>query len=217
MYKKQILWLGLLVQLTPVYLCGMNLGTHKDCSAHESSDDDIKKLKESDARLMEALWEKFISEGEITGHKDETIYCLGGEQYTFIERLGSGSEAEVYKIRDLHGKEFALKVYYNPAAPGLQAERLVMSKAKKSREFINVPIEVNITNKKYRYSISPFLESSVSKNDMNKLIEFDKKVNDALMQDELQLGDNLNVGNYRYDKNGRLWRIDLGGLRELND
>lgn len=92
-----------------------------------------------------------------------------------------------------------------------------MSKAKKSREFINVPIEVNITNKKYRYSISPFLESSVSKNDMNKLIEFDKKVNDALMQDELQLGDNLNVGNYRYDKNGRLWRIDLGGLRELND
>jgi hypothetical protein len=70
-------------------------------------------------------------------------------------------------------------------------------------------------NKEHRYSISPYLANSVSKNDINKLVEFDKKVNTALAEDGLVLGDNLNIGNYRYDKNGRLWRIDLGALKKL--
>jgi hypothetical protein len=222
MYKKQMLSIGsfviLVIALTPHFLsCLGEKTTIVPCIAGANSDEIIKKIEKSSELKNKNFWDRLTEEGEdIPEYKDENIYCLGGKQYTFLGRLGSGTEGEVYKIKDMNGNEFALKVYHQPEAKGLKGELLAMTKAKKSRELINVPIEVNMINKERRYSISPFLEKSVSKNDINKLIEFDKKVNTALAEDGLALGDNLNVGNYRYDKNHRLWRIDIGDIKELS-
>jgi hypothetical protein len=127
MYKKQMLGIAisivmLVVALAPHYLCSMQVQSAIiPCIADANSDEVIKKLVRSSKLKTKNFWDRLEEEGKnIPEYKDENEYCLGGKQYKFISRLGSGEEGEVFQIKDMSGNEFALKVYHQPGASGLK-------------------------------------------------------------------------------------------------
>ena len=145
--------------------------------------------------------------------EDYLELCLNGKLYKALARAGSGDEGDVYKIMDITGKVFALKVYTDEFSKFYQKGDLIaMKKAQKSREFLNVPLEVSI---EYKYSLLPFLDTPYKlKPNIQLFTEFENKLDAALQEDNLLIGDADNKENYMYDKNGRLWRIDLSTLEE---
>ena len=146
--------------------------------------------------------------------EDYIDLCLGGKLYKAIDRAGSGDEGDVYKIMNSEGKTFALKVYDDDFSKSYQkGDLLAMQKSRKSREFLNIPL---IVNTQYKYSLFPLLNLPYElKQNIQNFHEFENKLDAALKEDGLLIGDTDNKQNYMYDENDRLWRIDLSTLEEL--
>jgi RIO-like serine/threonine protein kinase len=179
----------------------------------------------SDPNTYKTLSSRFWGPRPLKGNdpKDFLVVCLKGQPYTIIGRLGSGDESVVFEIVDSSGKHLALKYYTDEFAGQYQSgDILAMAKANASREFLNIPLVVNREN---HYSIYPILEGGTiarNKTELRKNAKkyeemngFSDKLEAALERDGLRIGDTENPQNYMYDKNGRLWRIDLGQLVEI--
>ncbi len=138
--------------------------------------------------------------------------CLEGVTYTAIGSRGGGEEGDVYAIRNTAGKSFALKVYVANPREAQDSDVLALHKADKSREFITVPL---VVNREYGYTIYQLLDIPyLLRQDPKKLAIFKAAMHRALAEDGLGIGDS-HPGNYMYDKQRRLWRIDLSYLHEL--
>ncbi len=81
-----------------------------------------------------------------------------------------------------------------------------------SRAFLAMPLLINTDQ---GYTVYPLLDMPYKlKKDYQQLVAFKKKMNNALAEDGLGIGDS-HEDNFMYDKQGKLWRIDLSSLYEL--
>ncbi len=177
-----------------------------------SCQNDVESLANPKTKAL--LKKHFFLEADFFVEPSSMEICADGKKYVVLQYLGSGEEGEIYQASDLIGKKFALKIYNTSYRVRQNGDVLALKKAKKSREYLNVPILVN-TN--VGYSIFPFLISTINRNNPEKdkiMLEFDKALDLALIEDGLTLGDNGNPDNYMYDDKKRLWRIDFGSLKE---
>ncbi len=147
--------------------------------------------------------------------EDDMPLWLGGVLYTAIGITVGGSEGregDVYIIKNEAGELFALKLYKEDKRDRQTGDEVALAKAKESRAFILVPI---LVNSEYGYTVFPLLKISLRFRSNNVLLRaLQQNLRKALYADRLELGDS-SPDNYMYDEQGRLWRIDLGTLREV--
>jgi len=180
--------------------------------------------KEVGQQIQKYIWDQ----SDIFFNNDNPDYsiltkpkvCLDGIMYEIISNLGSsGEEGFVYNIKKIDsGEELAMKLYKFNHLTEQHGDWLALLKARESKQLLVLPLVVNI---EYGYSIFPVLKyglrekhSSLTVGQLETgMVAFKNKLNPLLKKDGMRIGDNLNTGNYMYDFDDKLKRIDFGSLR----
>ncbi len=182
-------------------------------TAAECSEESLASEEYRTTLRYQFLAGNILAKGKMRPTKEDYLpLCLDGKRYTAIGREGGGAEGQVYTIQNKKGDTFALKVYDHNKRGYQQADLLAIQKAKKSRDYITVPVEVN---REYGYTIYPLMAMPYAlRPQPQDFYRFVKEMDRALAEDGLAIEDS-HEKNFMYDANGRLWRVDLSTLHEL--